>query len=649
MVCQICAAEHSAEVPCSTIVKDRSEPSGTQLLAPDAPLTPTPGDGDGPDPLLGITLGSFKIVRRIGIGGMGTVYLGEQTVIGSKVAVKILHPHLASNPSLVQRFYAEARAVNLIGHENIVNIFDMNVVPPNRYYLIMEYLEGKPLTSLTKGPLSAQVAIPVLSQVCDALLAAHGRGVIHRDLKPENIFLVKRGRSDRFVKILDFGIAKLFSSGATEETTSAGVIVGTPEFMAPEQCNGEAVDGRADLYAVGIISYLLATGSLPFSGGGLTGLLIAHREKIPVAPHRVNPRVSPAWSAVIMQALAKRPEDRFHDAAEMRDALEASLNTTHGRVVMPVQEPAPEPTSALTPEPVHSRHLASFEARVSSTAGAPLGRFRCSDISRGGLFLCAESAVPPIFSRVKVALEGPQGSLECLAEVVRHVTPEQAKAWNMLPGFGVQFWDLSPQTKEALARLVQGLPTAKPAELPKAVGDDAGAEPLLAHYRKRINGDHYVVLALTQDAEPSDVRARARAAQRELEALKERKLSPGQLAQVAAALGRVGQALDTIGDLHRRLEYDGNRGNYRGVARCLAAGITITELENSREGVLAKHPGATANAQIQFATGNAWEAKGQLPLALEAYEAALSFDPMNIRYHQRYWGLKRRAPPAKTG
>ena len=646
MACQICAADHSADVPCSTIVKNRN--SGTQLLAPGAEAAPAPEVTEGPDPLIGTSLGSFKIVRRIGIGGMGIVYLGEQTVIGSKVAVKILHPHLASNASLVQRFYAEARAVNLIGHENIVNIFDMNVVPPSQYYLIMEYLEGKPLTSLTKGPLEAAVAVPLLTQVCDALQAAHGRGVIHRDLKPENIFLVKRGKTEHFVKILDFGIAKLFATD-TGETTSAGVIVGTPEFMAPEQCNGEAVDGRADLYALGVISYLLATGRLPFVGGGLTGLLLAHREKIPKAPIEVNPRVSQAWSNVIMRALAKRAEDRFHDAAEMRDALEASLQATRSRSMTPTPPPVPPPATAITPQPVHSRHLAAFDAVVTSATGAPLGRFQCADISRGGMFLCADSNLPALFARVKVSMVTPQGPLECQAEVVRHVTPDQAKAWNMAPGFGVQFWDMAPGVKDAIARLVSGLPTAKVAAVSQAHDDDATAAPLLAHYAKRINGDHYVVLGLTQDAEPSDVRVRARAARRELEALKEHKLSPGQLSQVEATLAKVTEALDTIGDLHKRVAYDGNRGNFRGIARCIAAGITVTELDQVRQTMLAAHRGADAKAQIQFATGNAFEAKGMLPLALEAYETALTADPLNIRFQQRYWGLKRRSPPVTRG
>jgi serine/threonine protein kinase len=187
------------------------------------------------DPIVGTTLGSFKISRVIGRGGMGTVYLGEHAIIGSRVAIKVLQERLASDEGLVARFYAEARAVNLIGHENIVNIFDMNVVPPHRYYLVMEFLEGKPLNHLMTQPVPAAVSIPILTQVCDALQAAHEAGVVHRDLKPENIFLIRRGKLENFVKVLDFGLAKLLDTTRSNTLTAAGLIVGTPEFMSPEQ------------------------------------------------------------------------------------------------------------------------------------------------------------------------------------------------------------------------------------------------------------------------------------------------------------------------------------------------------------------------------------------------------------------------------
>ncbi|MFZ5443681.1 MAG: serine/threonine-protein kinase, partial [Myxococcota bacterium] len=239
-------------------------------------MTTQTGDG-----IVGTTLGSFRITKVIGRGGMGTVYLGEHTVIGSRVAIKVLQEKLAADEGLVARFYAEARAVNLIGHENIVNIFDMNVVPPNRYYLVMEYLEGKPLNYLMTQPVPAAISIPILVQVCDALQAAHDAGIVHRDLKPENIFLIKRGRTENFVKVLDFGLAKLLDPERSSTNTAVGLIVGTPEFMSPEQANSAPVDGRSDVYSLGCISWLLATGRLPFPQRGLTDLLVAHRSQNP--------------------------------------------------------------------------------------------------------------------------------------------------------------------------------------------------------------------------------------------------------------------------------------------------------------------------------------------------------------------------------
>ncbi|MBS1148415.1 MAG: Serine/threonine protein kinase [Myxococcaceae bacterium] len=724
------------------------------------------------DPLIGMTIGSFRIVKMIGKGGMGTVYQGEQTVIGSKVAIKILHDHLASNASLVSRFYAEARAVNLIGHENIVNIFDMNVIPPNRYYLIMEMLEGRPLNMLARGPVAPEIVVPILTQVCDALEAAHHHGVVHRDLKPENIFLIKRGRNENFAKILDFGIAKLFATEAPSEQTAAGMIVGTPEYMAPEQCTGEKIDGRADLYALGVIAYQLTTGRLPFSGGGLTGLLLAHQSKIATPPHQVNPHIPLELSAVIMRSLAKRPEDRFQTADELASALEFAVppvavggrapmgsgaippppvssprppgtGTPPGAVSPPPsgagippgsvapdwtaggtppvsygaplqggvvaaapgawesppastpivpppppvaspQPPAPErndvPTPPLgaaaanpwvppapvapppepaakiepkpparpadaTPMPAHARHSATFDARVATFDGKSLGALKCQDISKGGCFLCTEGAVPAMFTRVKVTFPI-AGDLECVGEVVRQVTRDQAAAWGMLPGFGVQFATLSAAQKEALERVVQGLPAAKAALPPKSDRDDPIAETTLGQFRKRINGDHYVVLALAPDAEVSEVRARGREARRELEALRSRGLSTGQKAQLETALAKVQAAIETLGTAQIRMAFDAHRGNYKGVARCIAAGITVTEIDAIRATFLNSHAGAEAKAHVKFLGGNAYETNNQVPKALEQYEDALTLDPLNLRYQQRYWALKRKVRPA---
>jgi serine/threonine-protein kinase len=596
-----------------------------------------------PDPLLGTTVGSFRLVRRIGHGGMGSVYLGEQTLIGSKVAVKVLHEHLASDASLVQRFYAEARAVNLIGHPNIVNIFDMNVVPPRRYYLIMEYLEGEPLSAAPAAPMAPERALPILIQVCQALQAAHARGVVHRDLKPENIFLCRRD-GPPFVKILDFGIAKLFGGEMQEGQTHAGWIVGTPEYMAPEQGAGDALDGRADIYALGVIAYRLATGRLPFTGGGVTGVLLAHRDTPPVPPRELNPRVSDAWSEAILAALSKRREDRFADADAFRAALERALaRTAASSAPLPVAgDPAPPGASPRVPTP-HVTHAPA----PSSVAPAPAG-FRGTllidgipravdlrDLSRAGVYACIPEPLPALFTRVQVSLEHPAGTLTP-AEVVRQVPELQARAWGFAAGVALQFLEPAPPFREAVSRRLRGL-----APLAASASGDPVVERILARARGA-PADPYVRLGLGPDAEFDDIRSRWRELRTELEAIHQRGTNPGQQDEARRLLAKLNETMERIATPARRVETDAEAGNYRGVARCIAAGITVTALEQHRARFLGRHPGADAKAHVQAAAARGFESSGQRPQALEAYERALELDPLNLPLLQRYMALRQR-------
>ncbi len=595
-----------------------------------------------PDPLLGTTVGSFRLVRRIGHGGMGSVYLGEQTLIGSKVAVKVLHEHLASDASLVQRFYSEARAVNLIGHPNIVNIFDMNVVPPRRYYLIMEYLEGEPLSAAPPGPMAPERALPILIQVCQALQAAHARGVVHRDLKPENIFLCRRD-GPPFVKILDFGIAKLFGGEMQEGQTHAGWIVGTPEYMAPEQGAAEALDGRADLYALGVIAYRLATGRLPFTGGGVTGILLAHRDTPPIPPQELNPRVSQAWSDAILGALAKRREDRFPDADALRAALERALTRTAAssgpvtaRSGVP-EEPAPRvPTPHVTHAPAPSSPAptpVTFRGTLIID-GAPQA-VDLRDLSRAGIYACVPEPLPALFTRVQVSLEHPPGALT-RAEVVRQVPELQARAWGFAAGVALQFLEPAPPFKEAVSRRLKGLAPLTP----KGAGDP-DVERVLARARTAPT-DPYARLGLAIDAEFDDIRSRWRELRNELEGLQGRGANPGQQDEARRLLAKLNESVERIATPTRRAEIDAEAGNFRGVARCISAGLTVTVLEQHRARFLAGHPGAEARAQIQAASARGFESSGQRGQALEAYERALELDPLNLGLQQRFWGLRQR-------
>jgi serine/threonine-protein kinase len=599
----------------------------------------------GSDPLVGTTLGSFRVTKVIGKGGMGTVYLGEHAFIGSRVAIKVLQERLASDEGLVSRFYAEARAVNLIGHENIVNIFDMNVVPPNRYYLVMEYLEGKPLNYLLTAPVPAEVSVPILTQVCDALQAAHQAGIIHRDLKPENIFLIKRGKTENFVKVLDFGLAKLLDTSLPTGHTAAGLIVGTPEFLSPEQANSAPVDGRSDVYSLGCIAWLLATARLPFPMRGLTDLLVAHRTQLPRPPHEVVPTVPRALSDVIMRAMAKRPEDRFQSAQAFGEALDAALKgaatpkPSAARVAPTIAPVSMTPVGGIPAQQPQPRHAARFDAQVSALDGKSYGTMQCTDISKGGMFLSTSGAVPAVFSRVKIVIPS-AGNLSLLAEVVRHVPADQARAWNMPPGFGVQFFDLTPALREDIGRLTQGLPV-QPRMTPSSA-NLLSAESVITMYRERMLGDHYAVLGLPPSASMDEVRTHAARDEAKLLELSARTLDAQQAAQLGAALARVRDAGQQLGNATTRALYDAHRGNWQGIAQCLLGGLGPLDLERVRQEYLAGHPTAAGSAHVKFLASKGFEQQGRLREAVAACESALRIDPLNLQLHQRHAALTKR-------
>jgi serine/threonine-protein kinase len=314
------------------------EPSSTQPKAPaEAPPPlppPLPKRAENGEPkndfaALERALGDFRIVRQIGSGAMGTVYLAEHRVIGSRVAVKLLKPSLASNPELVEQFYDEARAVNRVGHPGIVRIFDLKLVPPASYVLVMEYLEGRPLTALTDRPVPVATAVPILAQICDALEAAHQVGVVHRDVKSDNVFLVRRGRRE-VVKLLDFGAVRLQGAlGGGENRRPGKIVLGTPAFMPPEQWRNEGIDGRSDVYAMGVLAFRLTTGKLPFDirGKPPAEAFKLHRDKPPSDPRALNSGIPEKVAEAILRALQKKQDDRFHTAAEMGAALRRAVGT----------------------------------------------------------------------------------------------------------------------------------------------------------------------------------------------------------------------------------------------------------------------------------------------------------------------------------
>src|ERR1700690_2325398 len=213
------------------------------------------------DMLIGQTVGNYLVTQKLGEGGMGSVYLAEHPGIGKKVALKVLHNEFSANREVAERFFHEAKAVNAIGHPNIVDIVDYGMLQAGAsghdqlVYFIMEYLAGGTLSDLIRAeaPLPPERALMIALQVADALAASHKCGIVHRDLKPDNIILISRGRERDFVKLLDFGIAKLTGHAQGSHRTRTGIVLGTPAYMSPEQCEGRAnVDHRTDVYALGI-------------------------------------------------------------------------------------------------------------------------------------------------------------------------------------------------------------------------------------------------------------------------------------------------------------------------------------------------------------------------------------------------------------
>ncbi len=282
------------------------------------------------DPFIGrdILEGQFQIVQKIGAGGMGTVYKALQPEMNRMVAVKILHPKLVDRKDMASRFRREARALSHLTHPNTVRVLLYGELDDGSLYIVMEYLDGKNLNQLVRqtGGLPLERAVPILAQACGALEEAHAAGIIHRDLKPENVFVCKQGGIDDFVKVLDFGLAKVTQREMRPGSivlTQEGMVFGTPEFMSPEQAQGKKLTPASDIYSLAVILYEALAGKLPFEARGAMEFL---QMQVSAPPIPLNERVPgrtfpPAVWAVMERALAKEPEARYQTAAAFGDAL----------------------------------------------------------------------------------------------------------------------------------------------------------------------------------------------------------------------------------------------------------------------------------------------------------------------------------------
>ncbi len=359
---------------------------------------------------VGQTVGNYRILAKLGTGGMGAVYLAEHPLIGKKVALKVIHRELAGNREVVQRFFQEARAVNTIGHENIVEIHDFGQTPQGDHFYIMEYLDGRTLASVIARERKLDVlrALHIGVQLCNGLAAAHACGVIHRDLKPDNVMLLQRQGNPDFVKILDFGLAKMFASGQSP-LTALGVILGTPQYMSPEACESKRdVDHRTDVYAVGVLLFQMLTGVLPFDGASMGEVLVKQVTQLPPAPRGYNPEIPPSVEQIVLRCLAKAADGRFPTMMALRDALmapDAYLASSPPMAAARSVAPGEGPTVAAV-----IAHARARTAEPMARPGTEQGRGNAATMALGHApTVGLQTALAPTAAQPTAAPARPQG------------------------------------------------------------------------------------------------------------------------------------------------------------------------------------------------------------------------------------------------
>ncbi len=302
------------------------------------------------------TIGAYKVLKKIGEGGMGAVYIGEHSLLGRKAAIKVLLPSLSANEAIVRRFFNEARAVTRISDPGIVQVFDFGQDGDGSAFIVMELLEGESMSRrlARAGPFGVTDAVRLIRMTCTSLAAAHAKGIVHRDLKPDNIFIVgdPAVTGGERPKILDFGIAKLSDELSDMHKTQTGVLIGTPVYMSPEQCRGAGqVDHRSDIYSIACVMFRLLTGRTVFDGAGSGDVMASHLREPPPLAAALRPELPDMIDLILQRCLQKDPTRRFQSMLELADALgQAEQILHHSSQPTLAVEPSPPPIT-LTPLP----------------------------------------------------------------------------------------------------------------------------------------------------------------------------------------------------------------------------------------------------------------------------------------------------------
>lgn len=413
--------------------------------------------------LTGKTVGNYHVTRLLGEGGMGKVYLARHPKIGLEVAIKVLAPEVARDPRAIQRFEAEAQAVAMIKHPNIIDVYDFGQLPDGSCYFVMEYLEGCELSRLgqRKGAMTTADAWPYVQQLCGALQAAHDRGVVHRDLKPDNIFLVDRPTLT--LKVLDFGLAKMLERESGIALTNAGTAMGTPLFISPEQAAGrlDQISATSDIYSLGVILYWLLSGKYPFMSDTPALLLAMHLSDLPPPLQSQRGSIPAEICELVHLCLEKDPHDRPASAKDVRDRYSAALKGAG------VQPGAPE-----TPRDLFAIRAPLADANpYGHTADGSLGVPR----SPLGAGITGQEATLAPWSDSTMGLSPPANTLDgAAAEIsVGNATPSRTSpSWLRWLGIAALVAGLGSL---GVFGLLQDPPTASPGDKPSLAASPAAA------------------------------------------------------------------------------------------------------------------------------------------------------------------------------